>query len=143
MTYRRFINRQRRYEGEQPVVHEKHHMKGDTFYMPRAEDLAQGVGPSAANELNLTKDDWSDGVTLRWNMVPPTVTVKDYTHEVPMETRRICETCSAGRMKRELLDMKGHYKIWCGKKGVENTEFHKLMDNQCQIWEPAHQDCIG
>jgi hypothetical protein len=113
----------------------------DTFYMPRAEEFSRAVGPAVKNELNLTNDEYDDGLSLRWKLIKPTVTVKNYTHDIPMDKRRNCETCISHGSIVELGN--DHYEAYCKHKCVTNTEFHALKDNLCHQWEPANQDCIG
>ena len=144
ITYRRFYNHKRRYKEDylnKPVTLERHHAHGDTFYMPDPERFGVATGPEIAQECNLDKDDYRDGVQLRWELVPPDVTVKNYTHDVPMDKRRICETCKSGGVQNELDH--GHYRMWCSYKAVWNTEYHELQDNLCREWLQKNQDCIG
>jgi hypothetical protein len=122
-------------------VLERHHAHSDSFYTPDPQVFANACGPAVAEECNFDKEDFPDGLQLRWEMIQPTVHVENYTHEVPMDKRRICETCMSRGSIVELGD--DHYKAYCKYKCVTNTEFHALKDNQCRSWTPINQDCIG
>ncbi len=146
MSYRRFYNHKRRYKANAEL--EQHHAHSDTYYLRNPEHAANIATPEGAKAFNIDKENFSDGVNMRFKVIEPTVTVKNYTSDVPPDKRTICKTCFHSKNPRDIND--GFYRVWCNdafRKGgnAEKREptDSKFVNNGCRDWRPKNVDCIG
>ena len=144
MSYRRLSRK--RVGAEQKVRHEYHHSQSDKFYMPNVDDFARGITPAVKQELNLSKNDWPDGIQIGWKVTEPRVSIENYLYDVPLDKRTICATCKNANEPKDLKN--GFYQVWCrlgfaqGEVGWKQ-EPKTVKDNHCRDWQPKSQDCVG
>ena len=135
--YRKFHTGKR----ESPFTTEIEGSKGkERYYTTNLKAVEQLTG------LSFPYEDWKDGVTLIPKMGKVHANAKDYTHEVPMDKRTTCATCSCATGHKDVGN--GLYRCWCREAFTRGgaawkQEPHELEDNHCRDWIPANQDCIG
>ncbi len=123
----------------------KRHSMTDSVYLKDPKRIENAIGP-AAKELNLTNEDYPDGVDTRWKVIKPEIKVQNYTSDIQPDSRRICATCKHGGEPQPTTS--NIYRIWCKEafvRGVPGwkTEPKTLTDRSCRDWLPRSIDCVG